>query len=85
MRCERRSRDQMTSPPEQIRVRCPKCGHEYEDWIRPSINLMMDDFDQDYLDEASSVTCPECKHRMSVDILIVREDGVWEFGKNEGS
>ena len=36
-----------------------------------------DDFDQDYLDEASSVTCP--------DILIVREDGVWEFGKSEGS
>ena len=67
----------MTSPPKQIRVRCRKCGHVYEDWIRPSINLMMDDFDQDYLDEASSVTCP--------DILIVREDGVWEFGKSEGS
>ncbi len=75
----------MTSQPEQIRVRCRKCGHVYEDWIRPSINLMLDDFDQDYLDEASSVTCPECKHRMWVDILIVREDGVWEFGKSEGS
>ncbi|MCH8145986.1 MAG: hypothetical protein IIA55_14835 [Gemmatimonadetes bacterium] len=24
----------MTSPPKQIRVRCGKCGHVYEDWRR---------------------------------------------------
>ena len=41
---------------------------------------MLDDFDEEYLEEATSVTCPHCKHRMSVEVLIVDEDGVWEKG-----
>ena len=39
----------MTSPPREITVTCPDCGHIYEDWYRPSINLSLDDFDDDYL------------------------------------
>ena len=69
----------MTSLPKQVRVRCPKCDTVYEDWIRPSINLMIEDWDEDDLEDATSVTCPHCKHRMSVEVLIVHEDGVWEF------
>jgi predicted RNA-binding Zn-ribbon protein involved in translation (DUF1610 family) len=69
----------MTSPPREITVICPNCGAEYQDWIRPSINLSIDTFDDDYLDRASSATCPKCKHKVSLDALIVREDGVWEI------
>ncbi|HUT09378.1 MAG TPA: hypothetical protein VMY42_02690 [Thermoguttaceae bacterium] len=40
----------MTSPPEQIDVECPKCGQVYSDWYRPSINLTLDDLDDEYLE-----------------------------------
>ena len=48
----------MTSPPRPIRVGCPGCGHEYDDWYRPSLNLDLDDFDEDYVREATTGTCP---------------------------
>ncbi len=73
----------MTSPPEQIIVNCPKCGTRYEDWYRPSINLALDDFSEEYLAEASSATCPSCDHRVDLDSLVVRPnaDGgeTWEL------
>lgn len=37
----------MSSPVENITVRCPRCQHEYEDWYRASLNLGLDDFDDD--------------------------------------
>ena len=43
----------MTSPPAQVTVECPRCGHVYRDWWRPSINLDLDEFDDAYLDKAS--------------------------------
>ena len=39
----------MTSPIEQIEIRCPKCGTDYKDWYRASINLMLDDLNEEYL------------------------------------
>lgn len=69
----------MTSPPEEITVQCPKCGHVYEDWCR-SVNLDLDrDFDEQYLEECSSAICPKCSHKVYFDNLIVR-NGVWQFG-----
>ena len=68
----------MTSPPRETTVICPVCGAEYQDWIRPSINLSLDDFDDEYLDQATSATWPKCKHKVPLDVLIVREDGVSE-------
>ena len=50
----------MTSPPREIEVTCPDCGHVYLDWYRPSINLSLDSFDDAYLEEASTTTYPEC-------------------------
>ncbi len=50
----------MTSPPRDIHVTCPDCGHRYMDWYRPAINLSLDDFDDDYLKEASSMTWARC-------------------------
>ena len=43
-------------------MRCPRCAHEYDDWYRASINLDLDDSDDDYLREASTATCPDCGH-----------------------
>jgi hypothetical protein len=49
----------MSSPPELILVWCP-CGALYRDSWRPSINLSLDDFDDDYIERVSSSTCPNC-------------------------
>ena len=39
--------------------------------------MMLDDFDEDYIEEASSATCPHCSYRVSLEVLIVEPDGVW--------
>ena len=66
----------MTSPPEKITVYCSSCGKDYEDWYRASINLELDDFDDEYLEEATSSKCKHCGHVVKHDSLIVGEDGV---------
>lgn len=73
----------MTSPPENITVQCPNCGKVYEDWWHPSINFMLDNFDDDYLHEASTSTCPSCQFTVRHDMLIVRKDGVMEIKADE--
>ena len=70
----------MTSPPTETEVRCPKCGHVYQDWYRPSINLRLDHFDDAYLERVSTSTCPKCKFKVRHEVLMVREHGVWEIG-----
>jgi C4-type Zn-finger protein len=69
----------MTSPIEEITVECPKCGHHYEDWFRASVNLDLDPFDAEYLESCSTATCPECRHKVNLDVLLV-EDGVFKLG-----
>jgi hypothetical protein len=69
----------MTSPISDIRVQCPACGTEYEDWYRASINRDLDpEMDDDYIDEASTATCPACGHRVDLGTLVV-EGGVWHL------
>jgi endogenous inhibitor of DNA gyrase (YacG/DUF329 family) len=68
----------MTSPPEDIIVKCPNCNNVYKDWHRASFNLGLEDFDEEYMDEATSSTCPNCKFKVKHEVLIVRKDGVWE-------
>ena len=69
----------MTSPPEEITVECPKCGHLYKDWFRGSVNLDLHDFDEKYVGQCSSATCPECQQKVTLDVLVV-EDGVFKLG-----
>jgi hypothetical protein len=70
----------MTSPCEEITVQCPQCKNHYKDWLRASINLDLDEeFDDEYLDAASSATCPQCKHKVYFNNLIVK-DGVFILG-----
>ena len=73
----------MSSPPQDIFVECPECGVTYHDWFRPSMNLELDDFDENYIGEASSATCPHCSCRVSLDVLIVEPDGVWRSIRDE--
>jgi len=64
----------VTSPPRSITVECPKCGARYQDWHRASMNLDLDDFDEEYLREASTATCPSCGQVVELDTLIVEGD-----------
>ena len=64
----------MTSPPEPIEVTCPDCGHSYVDWYRPSINLSLDEYDDDYLGGSTTKTCPEGRVKNDLGALFVRRD-----------
>jgi len=67
----------MTSPPKNITVKCPKCGTVFEDWYRASVNLMLDDFDDDYIEQCSSAICPDCGYKVEFDSLIVDREGTF--------
>lgn len=67
----------MTSPPEQITVACPACGHVYTDWHRASINVDLDPTLD--VDAASTATCPKCGHVVDLGTLVV-EGNVWKIG-----
>lgn len=71
----------MTSPVEEVTVRCPGCGHVYRDWFRASVNLALDDFDDDYLRQCSTATCPRCATVTGFDSVVVADDAeTWLFG-----
>ena len=69
----------MTSPPEEITVKCPRCAQRFRDWRRASINLDLDpEFDPDYIQEATTAGCPACGLLIDLGTLVVR-DGVWRW------
>lgn len=72
----------MTMPPEDVTVVCPKCGLKYQDWWRPSVNLDLDDFDEEYLDQCSSAVCPRCGTKVYFDSLVVT-NGVFHLGHED--
>jgi len=44
------------------------------------MNLSLDDFDDDYIEQMSTTTCPECGVKHSIGSLVVREvDNTWVF------
>ena len=61
----------MSTPPEFIIVWC-HCGAVYKDWWRPSMNLSLDNFDDDYIERASSITCPNCRSYSRMGTLLTR-------------
>jgi len=67
----------MTSPVTTITVKCPRCGKVYGDWYRASVNLMLDDFDDDYPDECSRATCPDCGYTVKFETLVVDKEGTF--------
>lgn len=67
----------MTLPPAPIEVTCPDCGHRYVDWYRPSINLSLDESDDDYLEEASTTTCPKCGSKYDLGTLFAGRGDGW--------
>ena len=71
----------MTSPCQLIQIECPGCGKNYETGYRASINLEIESFSDEYLEEISTGTCPNCGHKVDLDVLVVRDDGVWEFSE----
>ena len=44
------------------------------------MNLSLDDFDDDYIEQMSTTTCSECGVKRSIGSLVVREvDNTWVF------
>ena len=68
---------------EEITINCQACGSSYQTQFRASMNLGLDDFDDDYIEDVSTGTCPECSHKVSLGCLVVRADGVWEIDADE--
>jgi len=62
-----------TSPEEEVRVHCPRCGHRFKDWWRPSINLDQDNFEEEYLERATTADCPQCHTRIQLDAVVVQD------------
>lgn len=60
----------MTSPPEQIVVECPNCKRWYEDWHRPSINRLIDNFSDEFIEQASTAVCPYCNCKAALGIWL---------------
>ena len=60
-------------------VECPKCGRSYQTFFRGSMNLELDDLDDEYIREMSTGTCPDCGHVVELGALVVERDGVWRF------
>jgi hypothetical protein len=61
----------MSSPCELIIVWC-SCGALYRDSYRASMNLSMDNFDDDYIQRMSSTTCPNCGLYSDLGTLLAR-------------
>ncbi len=65
----------MTSPIEEIEVQCPQCSGIFKDSVRWSINLSLgEEWTDEEIDEATSVTCPNCKYKQYGDSIIVSND-----------
>ena len=69
----------MTSPVQQIKVECPACSTVYDDWFRASVNLDLDpQMDEEYLEQASTATCPSCGHTVDLGTLVVGDESeIW--------
>jgi hypothetical protein len=62
----------MTSPVEEILVRCRRCGRLYRDWFRASVNPQLNAAlaaDQEYVEAASTATCPSCHTAVAISDL----------------
>lgn len=75
----------MTSPIEEILIECPQCHTQFKAWRSPSINLQLDNFSEQCIDQMSSAVCPECKQKISLDCLVVEKDGAWTIGSTKRS
>lgn len=72
----------MTMPPEEIQVCCPRCQTVYQDWWRPSVNLNLEDFDAEYLEQCSTATCSNCGSKVTLGTLVVK-DHVFQYQDRE--
>jgi DNA-directed RNA polymerase subunit RPC12/RpoP len=69
----------MSSPIENVQVICPNCGKTYQDWFRASVNLTLDNFDDEYIDKCSSAICPYCNFKVYFSSLVVDRNGTFCF------
>jgi len=65
----------MTTPPKEIEVECPACGHGFVTWHRPSVNLSLGEkWTKKDLDKLRFVDCGRCNFRFEKELIVVRMD-----------
>lgn len=64
----------MTSPPTKITIQCSRCHQTFETWHRASINLDLDPYTEEELQEATRETCPSCRLVIPLETLVVDGD-----------
>jgi hypothetical protein len=72
----------MVTPPEQVKIECPNCGHTYETWYRAAINVKLEDLSEEEVEDASFGICPECRHKVDIDSLISDTSGTFVFNED---
>jgi hypothetical protein len=45
------------------------------------MNFCLEHFSDAYIQKMSTAVCPECKFKIPLDTLIVKEDGTWQIGQ----
>lgn len=76
----------MTTRPEEIDVKCPKCGESYKTWRRASFNLTLgEDFDEKYMHDMTHATCPKCGTEVDLGALTVSREGEFQVRKGSAS
>ncbi len=65
----------MTTPPKEIEVECPACGHSFVTWHRPSVNLSLGEkWTKKDLDKLRFVDCGRCNFRFEKELMVVQMD-----------
>jgi len=73
----------MSSPITEIEVLCPRCGKTYKSFYRASMNLTLDNFDEEYIEKMTTGVCPSCGHKVKLGALVVRRDGAFELREGD--
>ena len=68
----------MSSPIERQTVLCPGCGKAHDTERRASMNLLLDDFSDEYVEAMSTTSCPHCGLKIQLNALVIHDDD-WDF------
>jgi DNA-directed RNA polymerase subunit RPC12/RpoP len=61
----------MTRQPELVEAVCARCGTVYTTFYRPRLELELEPWTEEKIEQAATAACPECGSQDSLETLIV--------------